>query len=287
MNYYERHLGDYAKDTGHLSLLEHGVYTILLDRYYSTEAGIPADKAYRLARARTDEEMAAVDCVLEEFFTLEDGTWTHGRCEEVIAQYREGDTDREIKVGNEKERKQRYRDERARLFTDLRDKGVVLDWNTPMDSLRKTHATICSAPGTELERLCDGDGTATHTPVTSNQKPEIKPLDTHTDNPVLAKADDSLTAGCVCVFLTELGILHTNPDHPDLLAALGGGATRSDFAFAATEAANKGKGFAYLLKIVLGNLEKKHHAKHPRPPRKNQGNPRFTAKYAGLTKSGA
>ncbi len=24
MNYYERHLGDYAKDTAHLSMLEHG-----------------------------------------------------------------------------------------------------------------------------------------------------------------------------------------------------------------------------------------------------------------------
>lgn len=27
MNYYERHLGDYARDTGHLSIMEHGVYT--------------------------------------------------------------------------------------------------------------------------------------------------------------------------------------------------------------------------------------------------------------------
>jgi uncharacterized protein YdaU (DUF1376 family) len=51
MNYYERHLGDYAKDTGHLSLLEHGVYTLLLDRYYATESGIPEDQGHRIARA--------------------------------------------------------------------------------------------------------------------------------------------------------------------------------------------------------------------------------------------
>jgi len=84
VNYYERHLGDYAKDTGHLSMLEHGAYTLLLDRYYSTECGIPADQAYRVARARTDEEKAAVDAVLSEFFTLNDGVWTKGRVQEEI-----------------------------------------------------------------------------------------------------------------------------------------------------------------------------------------------------------
>lgn len=85
MNYWERHIGDYARDTAHLSLLEHGVYTILLDRYYATEQGIPADQAHRLARARADEERAAVDAVLSEFFQLVDGRWVNRRVEEEIA----------------------------------------------------------------------------------------------------------------------------------------------------------------------------------------------------------
>jgi uncharacterized protein YdaU (DUF1376 family) len=85
MNYYEHHLGDYAKDTGHLTMLEHGAYRILLDRYYSTEEGIPAAQAHRLARARSDEERQAVDAVLEEFFNLVDGVWINGRAEEEIA----------------------------------------------------------------------------------------------------------------------------------------------------------------------------------------------------------
>lgn len=84
MNYYERHLGDYAKDTAHLSMLEHGAYNLLLDRYYGTEAGIPADQVYRIARARTKDERAAVDAVLAEFFELKDGSWTKGRCDEEI-----------------------------------------------------------------------------------------------------------------------------------------------------------------------------------------------------------
>lgn len=84
MNYYERHLGDYAKDTAHLTMLEHGAYSLLLDRYYSTEAGIPVDQVHRVTRARSVSEKAAVDAVLAEFFTLVDGVWTKGRVEEEI-----------------------------------------------------------------------------------------------------------------------------------------------------------------------------------------------------------
>lgn len=84
MNYYERHLGDYAKDTVHLSMLEHGAYTLLLDRYYATEQGLPADQVHRLARAKTKEEKAAVDAVLGEFFSLEGGVWIKNRVQEEI-----------------------------------------------------------------------------------------------------------------------------------------------------------------------------------------------------------
>ncbi len=85
MNYYEHHLGDYAKDTAHLSMLETGAYRLLLDRYYGTEQGIPADQVYRLARARSKDEKDAVDAVLTEFFCLENGVWLNRRAEEEIA----------------------------------------------------------------------------------------------------------------------------------------------------------------------------------------------------------
>lgn len=88
MNYYERHLGDYAKDTAHLTMIEHGAYGLLLDRYYGTEAGIPADQVHRVARARTREEKSAVDVVLEEFFQLVDGLWINRRAEEEIRRER-------------------------------------------------------------------------------------------------------------------------------------------------------------------------------------------------------
>lgn len=87
MNYYERHLGDYARDTGHLTMTEHGAYTLLLDRYYATEAPIPEALVYRVTHARTGGEKAAVDRVLEEFFTLSDGHWFSNRASQTIKKF--------------------------------------------------------------------------------------------------------------------------------------------------------------------------------------------------------
>jgi uncharacterized protein YdaU (DUF1376 family) len=84
VNFYKRHIGDYLKDTAHLSLLEHGVYTRLLDVYYTRESGIPDEQAARLIGARARDEVAALKVVLGEFFELIDGTWIQQRCEREI-----------------------------------------------------------------------------------------------------------------------------------------------------------------------------------------------------------
>lgn len=84
MNFYKRHVGDYLRDTAHLSLLEHGVYTRLLDVYYTRESAIPDGQAARLIGARSKEEREAVTRVLEEFFDFDDGKWTQRRCEREI-----------------------------------------------------------------------------------------------------------------------------------------------------------------------------------------------------------
>ena len=65
-------------------MLEHGAYCLLLDRYYATEQGIPADQAHRLARAKSKDERAAVDAVLAEFFTLETGIFVNGRASREV-----------------------------------------------------------------------------------------------------------------------------------------------------------------------------------------------------------
>lgn len=88
MNYYRLHIGDYLRDAAHLSLLEHGVYTRLMQVYYAREQGIGDTEKYRVIGARTDEERAAVDAVLDQFFVLAEGAWNQSRCEREIEAYR-------------------------------------------------------------------------------------------------------------------------------------------------------------------------------------------------------
>lgn len=83
MNYYEHHLGDYARDTMHLSALEHGIYRLLLDRYYATEQPIPEEQAHRYARAEPKDVLP----ILQEFFVPSANGWTHKRADRVIAAY--------------------------------------------------------------------------------------------------------------------------------------------------------------------------------------------------------
>jgi uncharacterized protein YdaU (DUF1376 family) len=89
VNYYERHIGDYLKDTAHLSLLEHGVYTRLLDVYYTRESALPDDQVARLIGARSRDEKEALQAVLGEFFIKTDAGWNQDRCDREIARYQE------------------------------------------------------------------------------------------------------------------------------------------------------------------------------------------------------
>ena len=90
MNYYQHHIGDYRRDTAHLSLLEHGIYRQLLDTYYLTEQPIPEETQLvcRRLSAKTEEEQKAVETVLSEFFYRDNG-WRHKRCDMELAGYRE------------------------------------------------------------------------------------------------------------------------------------------------------------------------------------------------------
>lgn len=79
MNFYKRYMGDYGRDTAHLSLAEHGAYTLLLDHYYSTEQAIPADSAslFRICRAFDKLEQRAVLSVADRFFPVGDDGLRH------------------------------------------------------------------------------------------------------------------------------------------------------------------------------------------------------------------
>lgn len=87
MNFYRHHLGDYARDTRHLSLLEHGAYRMLLDCYYTQRGPLRAIHVHRLVGARTRSERAAVDRVLSEFFERVGDVFRNARADREIAAY--------------------------------------------------------------------------------------------------------------------------------------------------------------------------------------------------------
>ncbi|WP_148716469.1 YdaU family protein [Chitinolyticbacter meiyuanensis] len=169
MNFYKRHIGDYMKDAGHLSLLEHGVYVRLMDVYYTRESGIPEAQSARLVGARTEEERAALQNVLDEFFVLEDCVWHQRRCDAEIQAAQESQAERDARRDNERERQSRHRDERRDLFAKLREHGVIPAYDTPTHELR-----------TDLSRVTGGDGTrdvtctdtAIHKPLAISHKPD-------------------------------------------------------------------------------------------------------------------
>lgn len=91
MNYYERHIGDYIKDTVSLSMLEDGAYNRLMDQNYQTEKFLPLDvkEIYREARAHTLLERKAVDYVLNKFFTKTEKGYSQKRIEAEIARFQD------------------------------------------------------------------------------------------------------------------------------------------------------------------------------------------------------
>lgn len=206
MNYYEHHLGDYAKDTAHLTMLEDGAYRRLLDRYYGTESGIQAAQAHRIARARTREEKQAVDAVLEEFFFLVDGLWKNNRAEEEIKKFSDKKPKSDEKRENDKERQRRARERRKALFEELSSLNVHMPWNATTEELHAALGHAKSQPGHDpVTQPVTRDNTATQTPVPSHQTPVNKVV---VDQPLVGDADagNATRVGGLCKQLRTMGI---------------------------------------------------------------------------------
>jgi len=89
MHYYEHNIGDYRKDTVHLTLLEHGIYRQLIDTYYLGESPLTTDieKLMRTHSIRNADEQQAFKNVLSDFFELTKNGYIHKRCDKIIAEY--------------------------------------------------------------------------------------------------------------------------------------------------------------------------------------------------------
>ena len=86
MNYYKRWIGDYGRKTGHLTLIQHGAYALLLDAFYASGKPLPADEPtlFRLLRAIEPEEQDAIRKVLDQFWKITGEGWINARALEEI-----------------------------------------------------------------------------------------------------------------------------------------------------------------------------------------------------------
>jgi len=106
VHWYKKNLGDYAKKAGKLSLLQHGVYTILLDSCYDREKFPTRQEAIDWTWASTESEIEALDFILNKFFVLENGVFVQSRVQEEIEAYHATSTTNK-RIAHERETKRR------------------------------------------------------------------------------------------------------------------------------------------------------------------------------------
>lgn len=245
MNWYEKHLGDWAKKTSHLTLVEEGAYNRLVDWCYAHERPLPPAMrdVCRAARCTTPQDRKTVERVVHEFFELHDDGWHQPRVDRTIAQYLREAPARNVKRASAKERQQRARERRVFFFEALRAVGVV-------PSIKATMA--------ELDNLCKEHGV---TPRVTGDVTRDERVTTHGNHPPTTinsatRCDvTSVTpsrAGSACRQMRIAGVQDVNPSHPTLLRLLEAGATEDELRYAAAEASAKRKGFAYALAVVEG-----------------------------------
>jgi uncharacterized protein YdaU (DUF1376 family) len=109
MHYYKRNLGDYAKKTGRLSMLQHGAYNLLIDTCYDRERFPTLDDAIEWTWASTKDEIEAVEFVLRRFFVLQDGLYVQSRIQDEIAEYHAKATTNK-RIADEREAKRKGKD---------------------------------------------------------------------------------------------------------------------------------------------------------------------------------
>lgn len=202
MNYYEHHLGDYMRDTAHLSMIEDAAYHRLLAAYYIREKPLPVDRreCQKLARAVSKAERDAVDYVLKEFFDIqEDGHHQH-RADREIARFQ--DKQRKAKASAEARWSQRetHSDGNANAMrtheAEIQGNGKEFDvamqnniscaprqnsgesQNLSIESSNINNLNHANAMRTHSEGICEGNATRARpqSPDTSNHKnQELKP----------------------------------------------------------------------------------------------------------------
>lgn len=81
--FYKHFIGDFQRDTSHLSLTERGAYRSLLDHHYATEKPLPkdVDALCRIVGAVSKADRQAVAAVIPQFWTETADGWINARAQ--------------------------------------------------------------------------------------------------------------------------------------------------------------------------------------------------------------
>lgn len=108
MHYYKKNIGDYAKKTGRLTMLQHGAYTLLIDACYDREKFPTKEQAMEWTWSSSKAEIEAVEFILGRFFVLDDDVYTQKRIKEEIDVYhKNANTNKRIAIEREAKRKEK------------------------------------------------------------------------------------------------------------------------------------------------------------------------------------
>lgn len=107
MHYYKKNIGDYAKKTGRLTMLQHGAYTLLIDSCYDRERFPTMEEAIEWTWASSTEEIEAVKFVLSRFFTLDsENQYVQDRIlQELLEYHSKADKNKQIAIQREANRR--------------------------------------------------------------------------------------------------------------------------------------------------------------------------------------
>jgi uncharacterized protein YdaU (DUF1376 family) len=71
VNFIKLYIGDYMRDTGTLTVAEHGAYVLMLLHHYGTERPLPQGRElHRLLRAESKADREAIDSVVKRFWQV-------------------------------------------------------------------------------------------------------------------------------------------------------------------------------------------------------------------------
>ena len=219
MNYYDKHIGDYIRDTVGLTMIEDGAYNRLIDQLYQTERALPLDKKeiYRMARANSALERKAVDYVVAKFFFITDEGYMQKRAQIIIEDSWDREPANESKRENAKIRQQRTRERRKSMFDQLRDLGVTPAFNASMKTLEAELSRVTkqgkSQPG---HATVTRDDTLTQSPLPNTQYKDLKPPPISNSVGERDVTDAAVKIGRnveIAVLLRSLGV-QTTAEHP-------------------------------------------------------------------------